>query len=40
MATQQSIVPGSRIEIRDDEWLVRRIERTARAGNVIYAIGL
>jgi SNF2 family DNA or RNA helicase len=41
MATQQqSIVPGARIEIRDAEWLVRRIERSARSGNVIYAVGL
>ena len=36
----QSVVPGSRIEIRDAEWLVRRTKRTSRLGNIIYAIGI
>ena len=39
MTRQQSILPGARIEIRDSEWLVRRVERSARSGNLIYAVG-
>lgn len=35
-----SIVPGSRIELRDAEWLVRRTERSPRSGKLIYAVGL
>jgi len=33
----QQIAPGTRLEIRDEEWLVRTIDRTSN-GDIVYAV--
>jgi ERCC4-related helicase len=39
-SASQSLVPGARIEIRDAEWIVKKIERSSRSGNIIYVTGI
>jgi len=36
----QQIAPGTRLEIRDEEWLVRTIDRTSNGGIVYGVVGL
>ena len=36
----KTLAPGSRILVRDAEWLVRRVDRTSSGGQAIQAIGL
>ena len=36
----QHIVPGTRIRVRDAEWLVRRSEINSRSGQIIECVGL
>lgn len=35
-----TIAPGARVRIRDAEWLVRRVDRTAQGGQVLDVVGL
>lgn len=34
-----SIAPGTRILVRDAEWVVRRVDRTSAGGQAVSAIG-
>jgi superfamily II DNA or RNA helicase len=34
------IAPGARIEVRDAEWLVRRVDRTSTGGYAVHVIGI
>ena len=38
--TQSTIAPGTRIELRDEEWLVRRVDTTISGGQQLTCIGL
>lgn len=35
-----NIAPGSRVLIRDAEWLVKRVDRTSTGGQVLSVVGL
>ena len=37
---EYSIAPGSRVVIRDAEWLVRRTDRTPTGGQALFCVGL
>lgn len=34
------LAPGARIEVRDAEWLVRRVDRTDTGGQAVHVVGL
>jgi len=34
------VAPGARIEVRDAEWLVRRVEKTETKGQAIHVVGM
>jgi len=41
MVTKQIIVaPGARIEVRDAEWLVRRVDKTETNGQALHVVGM
>jgi len=40
VAKQIMVAPGARIEVRDAEWLVRRVERTETKGQAIHVVGM
>ena len=40
MSKKNVISPGARVEIRDAEWVVRRVEQSSHAGRIVYAVGL
>jgi hypothetical protein len=35
-----SFAPGSRVVVRDAEWLVRRVDRTSTGGNALSVVGI
>lgn len=37
---QTMVAPGARIEVRDAEWLVRRVEKTETKGQALYVVGI
>ena len=39
-ATAPPVAPGSRILVRDCEWLVRRVDRTSTGGQAYEAVGI
>ncbi len=39
-AEMQTLAPGARIVVRDAEWIVRRVDRTSRAGYALSVTGL
>jgi len=36
----QNIAPGARVVVRDSEWLVRKVSRTATGGNALSVTGI
>ena len=40
MDAHQVIAPGARIEVRDTEWLVKRVDRSSSGGKALSCIGL
>ena len=38
--TKHNIAPGARIEVRDAEWLVRKVSRTSTGGHAITVSGI
>ncbi len=40
VAKQVLVAPGARIEVRDAEWLVRRVEKTETKGQAIHVVGM
>ena len=39
-STTSSLAPGSRILVRDEEWLVRRVDRTQSGAQLLTVTGL
>jgi superfamily II DNA or RNA helicase len=39
ISRQITIAPGARIEVRDQEWLVRRVDRTDTKGYALHVVG-
>jgi superfamily II DNA or RNA helicase len=39
-STQNTLAPGARVSIRDEEWLIRRIDRTSSGAAVLGVVGL
>ena len=37
---QNAYAPGARVSIRDEEWLIRRIDRTSSGAAVLGVVGL
>ena len=37
---QNAFAPGARVSIRDEEWLIRRIDRTSSGAAVLGVVGL
>jgi len=40
MKQTTTLAPGARIEVRDEEWLVRRVDRTETGGQAINVVGI
>jgi len=40
VAKQMLIAPGARIEVRDTEWLVRRVDKTETKGQALHVVGI
>lgn len=40
MTQTATLAPGARIEVRDEEWLVRRVDRTDSGGQAISVVGI
>ena len=36
----ETLAPGARVVVRDEEWIVRRIERASTGGEVLHVIGI
>jgi hypothetical protein len=40
VAKQMMVAPGARIEVRDAEWLVRRVDKTETKGQALHVVGM